>query len=132
MPAIPVTTATSRARAPRVKMVRRPQRIENPVPPEVVEEGEVFIAFLRWRDPRLLRVRNATSGRRARSTTPATTTTAMTSEVAISISGKNPSVGLMTLEALGYGCPLLLRYTAPQRSGRYWPRVLPGLATDTL
>lgn len=38
----------------------------------------------------------------------------------------------MTLEALGYGCPLLLRYTAPQRSGRYWPRVLPGLATDTL
>src|SRR5699024_2994062 len=91
-PAIAVITATNRATAPSVKMVRRPQRIDNPVPPKVGEEGEVFIAFLRWRDLRLLRVRNVTSGRRARNTTPATTTTAMTSEVAMSISGRNPSV----------------------------------------
>src|SRR5699024_5353110 len=91
-PAIPVITATTSARAPTAKIVKRPQRIENPVPPEGVEDGEDFIAFLRWRDSRLFRVRCVTSGRRASRIKPATTTTTTTIEAAMSISGRNPSV----------------------------------------
>src|SRR5690625_671641 len=91
-PAIPVPTATSSASAPIAKTVNRPQRIENPVPPECVEEGEDFIAFLRWRDSRRVRLRCVTTGRRASKSKPTTTTTTTTMDVAISISGKNPRV----------------------------------------
>src|SRR5699024_1412157 len=90
-PAIPVITATTSARAPTAKIVKRPQRIENPVPPECVEEGEEFIAFLRWRDSRLFRVRCVTSGRRASKNKPATTTTTTTIEVTISMTDRKTS-----------------------------------------